>query len=67
MKYVKLTSIACVIALAGCQGVNIADSCDKADNYEVCDAERKAKVEKMLKAQNENSSSSDTSSSSYSY
>lgn len=67
MKNVKLTSIACVIALTGCQGINMADSCDKADSYEACDAKRKAKIEEMLKSQNESNSSSATSSSSYSY
>ena len=67
MKYVKLTSITCVIALAGCQGINIADSCDKADSYEACDAERKAKIDEMLKSQRESSSSSSSSGSSYSY
>ena len=70
MKNVKLTSIACVIALTGCQGINMADSCDKADSYELCDAERKAKIEQMLQSQNESSASSDNASSSgssYSY
>ena len=64
MKNVKLTSIACVIALTGCQGLNIPDSCDQADSYELCDAERKAKIDKMLKSQRESSSSSSNSGSS---
>ena len=58
VKNLKLASIACFIALTGCQGLNILDSCDQANSYELCYAERKAKIDKILKSQAESNSSS---------